>query len=119
MDNGANEGSGKNKSMPLETGECCHPFINTPIDGLKHASENPVSFSWLGSKNLLPEIGTYSEVAAYLRYSRKTLYKLVCNKEFKKGVYLGGGRFNMDKLRKCIEMEGTFLVNRFPKKKAS
>lgn len=60
----------------------------------------------------MPEIGTYSEVSAYLKYSRKTLYKLVCKGEFKRGIYLGGGRFNLNKLRKCIELEGSILAGR-------
>ncbi len=59
-----------------------------------------------------PEIGTYEDVASCLKLSRKTVYKTVCLKEFKKGIYLGRGRFNMEKLKKCIENEGTYLNDR-------
>jgi predicted DNA-binding transcriptional regulator AlpA len=54
-----------------------------------------------------PEIGTYSDVAQALRMSKKTIYKKVSLKHFRKGIYIGSGRFNMSKLQKCIEKDGT------------
>ena len=60
----------------------------------------------------LPMLGTYTDIAAFLRLSRKTVYKMVCHKDFKKGIYLGRGRFNMDKLRAYIEQDGRYLNER-------
>jgi len=60
----------------------------------------------------LPEIGTYADIAACLKLSRKTVYKLVCLREFKKGIYLGRGRFNIERLKICIERDGTYLNER-------
>lgn len=57
----------------------------------------------------LPEIVTYEEVATYLRLSIKAIYQMVHRKEFRKGIYLGRGRFNMSKLRYCIDQYGTYL----------
>ena len=57
----------------------------------------------------MPEIGTYAEVAAYLRLSRKTVYKMCSQDTFRKGVYLGRGRFNLSRLKECIEKNGTYL----------
>jgi excisionase family DNA binding protein len=57
----------------------------------------------------LPEIVTYEEIASYLRLSRKAIYQMVHRNELKKGIYLGRGRFNMSKLRYCIDQHGTHL----------
>ena len=57
----------------------------------------------------LPVIGTYREVANYLKLSRKTIYKMTCKRQFARGIYLGRGRFNMSKLKECIEKKGTYL----------
>ena len=57
----------------------------------------------------LPAIGTYQEVADYLKLSRKTVYKMCCKKVFARGIYLGRGRFNMSRLKECIEQKGTYL----------
>lgn len=56
----------------------------------------------------MPEIGTYKDVASYLKLARATIYRMVCAGEFKKGIYLGRGRFNMSYLKSCIE-NGSFL----------
>ena len=63
----------------------------------------------------LPEIGTYEDMAACLKLSRKTVYKMVCHGDFKRGIYLGRGRFNIDRLKTCIEKEGTYLNERKPR----
>lgn len=57
----------------------------------------------------LPEIGDYKTVAAYLKLSRKTVYRMTSTKEFRRGIYLGRGRFNLAKLKTCIEKYGTYL----------
>lgn len=57
----------------------------------------------------LPEIGDYNTVAAYLKLARKTLYRMTSQGEFRRGIYLGRGRFNLAKLKMCIEKYGTYL----------
>ena len=57
----------------------------------------------------LPEIVTYKEVAEYLRLSKTAVYQMVYRNEFRKGIYLQRGRFNMSKLRYCMEQYGTYL----------
>ena len=56
-----------------------------------------------------PEIGKYADVAAALRLSIKTIYKMTCKKVFARGIYLGRGQFNMSRLKECIEKNGTYL----------
>lgn len=51
-------------------------------------------------------LGTYDEVATLLRLSRRTVYQMTYQKRFPAGVYLGKGRFNMDKLEKHL-LEGS------------
>lgn len=60
----------------------------------------------------MPEIATYAEVAQYLKLSRRTVYKMCSLGDFRRGVYLGRGRFNMSRLRDCIEREGSYLKDR-------
>ncbi len=55
------------------------------------------------------EIVRYDDVAAFLRLSKKTIYKMTCQKRFPIGVYLGQGRFNFSRLKECIEKNGTYL----------
>jgi len=62
----------------------------------------------------MPAIGTYNEVAAYLRLKRSTIYKMTHRGAFKPGIYIGQGRFNMDRLRKCIDEEGSYLKGHRP-----
>ena len=62
----------------------------------------------------LPEIGTYAEVAAYLRLSIRTCYKMSCRRDFAHGIYLGRGRFNLARLKHCVEEKGTYLKDRKP-----
>ena len=57
----------------------------------------------------LPEIGTFEDVMRYLKLARQTIYRMACKKEFRHGIYLGRGRFNMHKLKYCIEKHGSYL----------
>lgn len=57
----------------------------------------------------MPAIGTYTDVAGYLKLARRTLYKMTCERRFRQGIYLGGGRFNLSRLRECIEKHGSYL----------
>ena len=57
----------------------------------------------------MPVIATYGEISDYLKLSRKTVYKMVCEKRFRPGIYIGQGRFNMSRLRDDIEKRGSYL----------
>ncbi len=58
----------------------------------------------------MPEIARTDEVRTFLRVdSASTFYKWMSGKKFKPGIYLGYGRFNMSRLKQCIENEGRFL----------
>lgn len=48
-------------------------------------------------------LGSYEEVATLLNLSRQTVYGMTSTKKFPLNVYLGHGRFNMDKLEQHIE----------------
>ena len=58
----------------------------------------------------MPEIATTSEIRRYLRVPAPTLYRWMSKGHFRRGIYLGRGRFNMQKLKYCIEKYGTFLT---------
>jgi predicted DNA-binding transcriptional regulator AlpA len=62
--------------------------------------------------NEFPEIGTVDDVARFLKYSKKTIYKWSSERVFPRGVVIGKARFNMTKLKECIEREGQFLTRR-------
>ena len=57
----------------------------------------------------MPVIATYEDVAAYLKLSKKTVYKMVCEGVFPSGVYIGHGRFNLTRLADHIDKHGSFL----------
>lgn len=55
-----------------------------------------------------PMIGKAADVAAILRKSKKTIQNMVTRERFKKGVYIGDGRFNLSRLKEFIE-QGSYL----------
>ena len=63
----------------------------------------------------MPEIVGYSEISKLLKRSPQTVYTYVCYKKFPRGVYIGGGRFNLTRLLACMEAGELFK----PAKKAS
>ena len=57
----------------------------------------------------MPEIGTTEDMARILRLKRRTVYNMVCRKDFRKGIYLGRGRYNLSRLKQCIEESASYL----------
>jgi len=57
-----------------------------------------------------PQLANYAEVAALLKLSKSTVYKMVHFRMFPPGVYLRHGRFNLTRLKESIERNGTFLT---------
>ena len=53
-------------------------------------------------------LGTYDDVSKLLSLSIRTLYRMVYSDELPAGIYLGRGRFNMDKIIKHID-DGTLF----------
>lgn len=62
-------------------------------------------------------LGDYSTVAKILGMSRSTLYSLTSMGRLHKGVYVGHGKFNMEKLRKHID-DCTLFVTAQPRRAA-
>lgn len=63
----------------------------------------------------MPTIGTYEDVAQYLKLQKSTVYRMTCRKEFRPGIYIGQGRFNMSRLAECIQ-NGTHLQKQWKRK---
>lgn len=52
---------------------------------------------------LMPEIGTADDVAGYLNVSKRTVYNLTAQGLWCPGIYIGRGKYNIDRLKLCIE----------------
>lgn len=55
-----------------------------------------------------PKIGKAGDVAQVLCKSKKRVQNMVSKKRFKPGIYIGDGRFNLSRLKECIE-NGSYL----------
>lgn len=51
----------------------------------------------------LSTIGTYQDAADFLKMSKKTIYKKVSLGHFRKGIYIGSGRFNLSRLQQYLD----------------
>jgi len=70
---------------------------------------NQISVNERGTVDF-PQLANYAEVAALLKLSKSTIYKMVHYRMFPPGVYLRHGRFNLTRLKEYIERNGTFLT---------
>jgi len=66
----------------------------------------------MSTEQLFPDIGTVSDVARLLKYSKKTVYKWTSARAFPRGVVIGRGRFNLTRLRESIEANACFLTRK-------
>lgn len=60
-------------------------------------------------------LGSYDDVSKILGMSRSTLYGMTSMGRLHRGVYVGHGKFNMEKLRKHID-DCTLFVTAQPRR---
>ena len=57
---------------------------------------------------IMPVIGKAADVARVLAKSKKRIQNMVSRKRFKPGIFIGDGRYNLSRLKECIE-NGSYL----------
>jgi hypothetical protein len=57
---------------------------------------------------LFPRIGKAGDVALILGKSKKRVQNMASCGRFRKGIYIDDGRFNLSRLKECIE-QGSYL----------